>query len=126
MPKVRVRLWAKGKLRQLTITGDIKTLRSVVCQNVSMNEQIAKALINSEMRQLEALSYAHLVTMIGKVETKELVGEDGKIYQLEIQAFWDSKKGEDVRLIVAADDGGWRVFKPLTDSFIMRSDGSLV
>ena len=97
-----------------------------VCQNVSMNEQIAQELINSEMRRLEGLPYTHLVAMIGKVETKELVGEDGKTYQLEIQAFWDSKKGEDVRLIVAADDGGWRAYKPLTDSFIMRSDGSLV
>lgn len=91
-----------------------------------MNEQIAQALINSEMRRLEGLPYSHLVAMIGKVETKELVGEDGKTYQLEIQAFWDSEKGEDVRLIVAADDGGWRAYKPLTDSFIMRSDGSLV
>ena len=26
----------------------------------------------------------------------------------------------------AADDGGWRAYKPLTDSFIMRPDGSLV
>jgi hypothetical protein len=29
-------------------------------------------------------------------------------------------------VIVAADDGGWRTFKPLSDSFIMRSDSSLV
>ena len=97
-----------------------------MCQNASMNEQIAQALINSEMRRLETLSYTHLVSMIGKVETKELVGEDGKNYQLEIQAFWDSKKGDNVRLIVAVDDGGWRAYKPLTDGFIMRPDGSLV
>jgi hypothetical protein len=64
--------------------------------------------------------------LIGKAETKELVGEDGKTYQLEIQVFWDSKKGADIRLIVAADDGGWRAYKPLTGDFIMRPDGSLV
>jgi hypothetical protein len=58
--------------------------------------------------------------------TQELVGEDRKTYQLEIQAFWDSKKGGDVRLIVAADDGGSRAFKPLTGDFIMRPDRSLV
>jgi len=78
-----------------------------MCQNASMNEQIAQALIASEMRRLETLSYAHLVSMIGKVETKKVVGED-------------------VRLIVAADDGGWRAYKPLTDGFIMRPDGSVV
>jgi hypothetical protein len=91
-----------------------------------MNEQAAYALISAEKSRLEGLSYPQLVAMIGKVETKELVGEDGKTYQLEIEAFWDSKKGEAVLLIVAADDGGWRAFKPLTDSFIMRPDGSLV
>jgi hypothetical protein len=91
-----------------------------------MNEQVGYALIGAELRRLEGLSYSELAGLVGKVETKEVVGEDGKTYQLEIQAFWDSKKGEDVLLIVAADDGGWRAFKPLTDSFIMRPDGSLV
>ena len=91
-----------------------------------MNEQIAYALINAELRLLRARSYSDLTALIGKVETKECVGEDGRTYQLEIQAFWDGEKGADVRLIVAADDGGWRAFKPLTGDFIMRPDGSLV
>ena len=95
-------------------------------ENDRMNEQVAYALIDAELRRLQELSYADLSALIGRVETKELVGEDGKPYQLEIQAFWDSKKGADIRLIVAADDGGWRAYKPLTGDFIMRQDGSLV
>ena len=91
-----------------------------------MDEQVAYALIDAELRRLRKLSYSDLSALIGKVETKELVGEDGKTYQLEIQAFWDSKKGADIRLIVAAADGGWRAFKPLTGDFIMRPDGTLV
>jgi hypothetical protein len=91
-----------------------------------MNEQAAYALIAAELRRLERLPYSELVGLIGKKETKESVGEDGTTYQLDIQASWDSEKGEDVRLIVAADDGGWRAFKPLLHSFIMRLDGSLV
>jgi hypothetical protein len=71
------------------------------------------------------MSYSEL-TAFGQVGTKEVVGEDGNTYELEIQAFWDSKKDADVRLIVAADDGGWKAFKPLTGDFIMRPDGSLV
>jgi len=39
------------------------------------------------------VSYANLAGLIGKVETKGAVGEDGKKYQLEIQVFWDNKKG---------------------------------
>ena len=95
-------------------------------ENDCMNEQVAYALIDAELRRFQELSYSDLAALIGKVETKERVGEDGKTYQLEIQAFWDSKKGADVRLMVAADDGGWRAFKPLTGDFIMRPDGSLV
>src|SRR5271155_3820632 len=94
--------------------------------NDCVNEQIAHALIDAELRRLQELSYSDLSALIGKVETKESVGEDDNTYQLEIQAFWDGKKGEDVHLIVAADDGGWRAFKPLTGDFIMRPDGSLV
>lgn len=90
-----------------------------------MNEQFANALIDAELRRLQELSYADLSALIGKVETKELVGEDGKTYQLELQAFWDSKKGGDIRLIVAVDDGGWSAYKPPTGDFIMRPDGSL-
>jgi len=64
-----------------------------------MNEQVAYALINAELRRLQEFSYSNLSALIGKVETKELV---------------------------AADDGGWRAFKPLTGDFAMRPDGSLV
>lgn len=59
-------------------------------ENVHMNEQVAHALIDAERRRLQQLSYSDLTALIGEVETKELGGEDGKIYQLEIQAFWDS------------------------------------
>jgi len=91
-----------------------------------MNEQVAQALINAELARLQTRSYADLSAMIGNVETKEIVGDDGRNYQLEIQAFWDGKKGADLRVMVAADDGGWRACKPLTDDFVMRPDGTLV
>ena len=91
-----------------------------------MNEQVAQAAINAELALLQTRSYADLTALIGNVETEEVVGDDGKNYQLEIQAFWDGKKGGELRVIVAADDGGWRAFKPLTDGFVMRPDGTLV
>ena len=65
-------------------------------ENAGMNEQVAYALIDAELRRLRNLSYSDLSALIGKVETKERVGEDGKTYQLEIQAFWDGKKGGNV------------------------------
>jgi hypothetical protein len=91
-----------------------------------MDEQVAHALIEAELLRYREFSYSYLAALIGRVETIKRIGEDGKTYQLEIQAFWDGKKDADVRLMVAADDGGWRALKPLTGDFIMRSDGSFV
>jgi hypothetical protein len=91
-----------------------------------MNEEVAYALIDAELRRLRQLPYSELVNLVGPPETKQVIGEDGKSYQLEIEALWDNAKGEDVRIIVAADDGGWRAFKPMTGDFIMRPDGSFI
>jgi hypothetical protein len=91
-----------------------------------MNEQVAQTLIGERMKELRQRSYPELVALIGRQETRKVVGEDGREYQLETQAFWDSKIGGDVRVMVGADYGGWRAFKPLVDDFIMASDGSFV
>jgi hypothetical protein len=90
-----------------------------------MNEQVANTLIQIELRRLRARSYKELASAVGNVETKEVVGEDGISYQLEMQVFWDGKRGADIRVMVACDDGrGWRAFVPLSDDFIVRPDGS--
>ena len=92
----------------------------------AMNEQVASSLIDVELDRLRKLSYSEIVKLIGESETKCVVGTDGKSYQLEIEAVCDSGKGEDVRVIIAADDGSWRAFYPLTNDFIMRPDGSII
>lgn len=91
-----------------------------------MNHQIAHSLINAWLKELRQRSYDDLVALIGHPQTKEATGEDGKEYQLEAEVFWDGKRGGDIRVMVAADDFGWRAFMPLTDSFIMAPDGSFV
>jgi hypothetical protein len=40
--------------------------------------------------------------------------------------FWDAKPGENLHLIGSIDDGGWRAFLPLTESLIMKPDGTLI
>ena len=70
---------------------------------MSMNEQVAYSLIDVELRRLRKLPYSELAALVGKTETKQVVGEDGKTYQLETDAVWDNKKDKDVRLIVLAD-----------------------
>jgi hypothetical protein len=91
-----------------------------------MNKDAAYVLIDAELRRLFELPYSELVKMIGKPDTKQVVGEDGSSYQVEIEAIWDIARAEDVRVIVAVDDGGWRALVPLTQDFVMRPDGSFV
>jgi hypothetical protein len=94
--------------------------------SMSMNEQVAYAVIDSELKRLRKSPHPELTALVGKPEVKQVIAEDGKSYQLEIQAAWDSKKGGDLRVIVSADDRGWRAFKPLTCAFVMRPDGKSV
>ena len=91
-----------------------------------MNEDVAYVLIDAELRRLLEFSYSQLIKLIETPETKRVKGEDGKSYQLEIEAVWDINRAEDVRVIVSVNDGGWRAFKPLTQDFVMRPDGSFV
>jgi hypothetical protein len=91
-----------------------------------MDHQIAYALIDERLKSLRQRTYQELVALIGHPSTDSAMGEDGRTYQLETQVFWDSKKGGDIRVMVAADDGGLSSFKPLTYDFIMASDGSFV
>jgi hypothetical protein len=91
-----------------------------------VDEQIVYALIDGWLEELKKRPYDDLVSFMGHPQTKEVTGGDGKNYQLEAEVFWDGKKGGDIRVIVAGDDGGWRAFKLLTSDFIMAPDGSFV
>jgi hypothetical protein len=51
-----------------------------------MNEQVAYAVIDSELNRMLKSPYSDLAALVGKPETKQVIAEDGKSYQLEIQA----------------------------------------
>jgi hypothetical protein len=89
-----------------------------------MNDDIGYVLIDAELRRLLELPYSELVKLVGAPEFKEVVGEDGSTYQVEIEAIWDIAGEDDIRIIVSVDDGGWRAVKPLTQDFVMHPDGS--
>jgi hypothetical protein len=91
-----------------------------------MDRQIARTLLDKELGKLRQLSYAELLPLMNKVSTDEIIGPDGKRYQVERQAFWDSKKGGNIRVMVCVDDGGWSAFKPLSGAFILSPSGSFI
>jgi len=51
-----------------------------------------KWLINAELTRLQTRSYADLTAMTGNVETKEIVGDDGRNYQLKFKHFGTVKR----------------------------------
>jgi len=91
-----------------------------------MNREIARALVDEELGRLRKLSYSEHLKFLDKVSTTKSQGPDGEHYQIERQAFWDSEKGGNIRVMVSADDGGLSAFKPLTGDFIIAPDGSFV
>ena len=63
-----------------------------------MNREIGCVLIDEELGRLRNLSYAELLNLLDKPSTVNVQGPDGKRYQIERQAFWDSKKGGNIRV----------------------------
>ena len=93
-----------------------------------MNKIEAKQIMSEQIKELRKLSYSELCKLIDKKNkrTLEIVGKSGTKYQVEIQAFWDNKPGQDVRVSVAIDDGGWRAWFPTTNDFIVAPSGEFV
>ncbi len=50
----------------------------------------------------------------------------GILYQIEIQAYWDDKPNENIRVMGSIDDGGWRAFSPLSDDFIKSPNNEFI
>jgi hypothetical protein len=46
--------------------------------------------------------------------------------QVEAEAVWDSGKDGPLRVLALIDDGGWRRFAPMSESFIVAPDSSYV
>jgi hypothetical protein len=64
--------------------------------------------------------------LISRPEVKSISTESGVNYQIELNVFWDSQPEKDLRIMGSIDDGGWRAFLPLTESLIMKPDGTLI
>jgi hypothetical protein len=92
-----------------------------------MDRREAREIIASELAKYRTWSYDQLRAIVDAPEgTFEVTGASGKRYYIDIYAHWDSKPEGDVRVISCIDDGGWRVFLPMSDSFIKAPDGSFV
>jgi hypothetical protein len=88
----------------------------------------AGKILSTETARLRQRSYSQLRRSVESrdVETLEVRGTSGTVYQLEINFFWDNEPRGTIRVLVSIDDGGWRAFSPITEDFILAPDGSFV
>jgi hypothetical protein len=91
-----------------------------------MNKAEARSILSRELKAFASRSYDQLAALIGHPDVKNVVSESGVNYQIEFSVFSDSKPEEDLRIMGSIDDGGWRAFLPLTESLIMKPDGTLL
>jgi hypothetical protein len=91
-----------------------------------MDHQIVYTIMDGELAILRLRPYSELVKLIKTPVQKVVTGPDGKHYQIELTAVWDSGKRGDVRVMVSGDDGGLSSFHPLSVAFIMAPDGHFV
>lgn len=87
-----------------------------------MDRREARRLLMKALRKCRATSYRDLVARVDTEDHFEIVGPSGADYQLEIAFFWDGPRGGAVRVLGSIDDGGWRAFCPLCDSFVSAPD----
>ncbi|WP_083672436.1 hypothetical protein [Micromonospora sp. CB01531] len=83
----------------------------------------------AERRLAEWLSTARYADLLGweesgKQDRRELIADDGKLYQVVTYVLPDGDGR--LRLVAAVDDGGWSAVAPLTRDKIMNPDGRLV
>ena len=91
-----------------------------------MDKADAQSLLSQELSRYRELPCAELFSLIDDSETVERTAPSGVIYQIEMQVVIDDAARQTLRVIGAIDDGGWRAFSPLSDSFILSPDGSFV
>jgi hypothetical protein len=91
-----------------------------------MDKEEARDLLAKEVAALRTWSYQELRGLLYDEAAGEVLGPSGAKYQVESYAVWDDKKGGALRVIAAIDDGGLRAFAPMSESFIIAPDGSVV
>lgn len=67
-----------------------------------------------------------LLRLLKEQDNFELVAPSGTRYQVEVEAVWDDRKGNNLRVFVEIDDGSLSAFHPLTTDFIVAPDGRFV
>lgn len=91
-----------------------------------MNIKEVKTILAEYLSRYRAKSYLNLAMMAKdyKVETWEVKGKKGELYQLEFECIWDSDPDGDIRVMGTLNDAGTSMsIRSITDGFIVSPEG---
>jgi hypothetical protein len=91
-----------------------------------MNKAEARSILHAELLKYRAKNYPDLLYLLERQDCFEVKGSSGVLYQLEIQAFWDAKPNDILRVQGSIDDRGLRAFFPLVEDFLITPAGQLI
>ena len=115
-------MFARSRLLHVSVVDAIRKSRPAKRR---MNKAEAKSILSNELKAFATRPYDELVRLISEPVVKNMHSESGVSYQIELNVFWDSEPGKDLRIMGSIDDGGLRAFVPLTESLIMKPDRTL-
>ena len=86
----------------------------------------ARKIMDTRIHRLRTLPYAELIGYLEPVAL-EVRAPSGRIFQIEIEAVWDDRKRQHLRVLVYMDDGTGMRLKPFLGSdFIVAPDGRFI
>jgi len=91
-----------------------------------MKQTIARQLLKDELANLKTRSYSFFSQSVNRTTHKKIIGQDGAHYQIEIEVFWDNRRGGDIRVLGSVNDGHSHAAAPVTEDFVITPSGTFL
>ncbi|MGH7845604.1 MAG: hypothetical protein ACREQW_10600 [Candidatus Binatia bacterium] len=92
-----------------------------------MNRDEAQSLLRVRVAELKAKSYPELKALLNNPECFEAKAGSGQIYQIEWEAFWESAREGNLKIIASIDDGKLSSsIVPITLAFVVTPGGKIL
>lgn len=91
-----------------------------------MDRARAAEIAEQHIARLSTRSFEMLQLLVDEPERHEAQGTAGRIWQVDIEAFWELTPGGNLRVIVSVDGGGISAWVPVTRAFVISPSGAFV
>ncbi len=92
-----------------------------------MNKSEAVDLLDKKLKLFRSLQHDELANHIGREPTTfEVNTNNGEIYQIEINTYWDDKEQGNIRVVGSIDGNGISRLLPLSGDFIKTPENKFV